>query len=75
MYQKSILPLAVSFLISLAGPGLPFKLELVHAADASSLSRVFRQINAAVVDIVTEEHGHSGLKPSETVTKGALSPA
>ena len=72
MYLKFILTLAVSFLIFLSGPGLPIKLELVPTADARSLSKVFRQINPAVVVIVTKEHGHSSLKPGETAKKGGL---
>jgi len=72
MHLKFILALAVSFLVFLAGPGLPTKLELIPTADASSLSKVFRQINPTVVVIVTKEHGHSDLRPAETAKKGSL---
>jgi len=41
---------------------------------ASSLSKVFKRVNPAVVVILTKEHGYSSLKPGETVsvTKGGL---
>ena len=41
---------------------------------ASSLSKVFKKVNPAVVVILTKEHGYSSLKPGETVTitKGGL---
>ena len=41
---------------------------------ASSLSKVFKKVNPAVVVVLTKEHGYSSLKPGETVTitKGGL---
>ena len=41
---------------------------------ASSLSKVFKKVNPAVVVILTKEHGYSSLKAGETVTitKGGL---
>ena len=41
---------------------------------ASSLSKVFKKVNPAVVVILTKERGYSSLKPGETVsiTKGGL---
>ena len=41
---------------------------------ASSLSKVFKRVNPAVVVILTKEHGYSSLKAGETVTitKGGL---
>jgi len=41
---------------------------------ASSLSKVFKRVNPAVVVILTKEHGYSSLKRGETVTitKGGL---
>jgi S1-C subfamily serine protease len=41
---------------------------------ASSLSKVFKKVNPAVVVILTKERGYSSLKPGEavTITKGGL---
>jgi len=54
------------FMVSLLG--------LTTLSEAKSLSKVFKQVNPAVVVILTKEHGYSKLHPGETitVTKGGL---
>jgi S1-C subfamily serine protease len=48
------------FALSLLGPTSPTL--------AGSLSTVFQKVNPTVVVIFTQEHGHSGINPSETIT-------
>ncbi|MGD8776416.1 MAG: trypsin-like peptidase domain-containing protein [Syntrophobacterales bacterium] len=58
--------LLLLFMVSLLG--------LTTLSEAKSLSKVFKQVNPAVVVILTKEHGYSKLHPGETitVTKGGL---
>ena len=72
MYKKLILVLLACLLIILNGPGLAMRHGFISKAEAKSLKSVFRQVNPAVVVIVTKEGGFSRSVPDELIIKGGL---